>query len=190
MERFLLPTEKQLQNAWTTLDDRNLQIHKVTASTSHHLVSPPSRVGPAAPDAAWEAFYPKGSINPQNPNPGGFGFYLSGPPGFQAGLKTANGVLFGYSAMFDTGWTHLPHSHPREYDYPGVGGDGDSAYGCAGGRKEDRCRCFSLRLMWRFVTVDYIPKNGLGPLTLCTGGGDPARFVLASQNSRKTPRNS
>jgi len=117
MERLLFPTEKQLQNAWTTcseiekpgveilpLDDHKLQVHKVTHSTSHHLVSPPISVGSAAPNVAWEAFYPKGSINPKNSIPGGFGFYLSGPPEFLAGLRTANEVLFSYSVMFDKEW--------------------------------------------------------------------------------------
>ena len=117
MERLLFPTDKQLLNAWTTcskierpgveilpLDDRNLQVHKVTSSTSHHLVSPPSGDGPAVPNTAWEAFYPKGSINFKSAIPGGFGFYLPGPPRFQAGLKTANEVLFSYSVMFDNGW--------------------------------------------------------------------------------------
>ena len=117
MERLLFPTEKRLHNAWTTclkiekhgveilpLDDRKLQVHKVRSSTSHHLVSPPSDDGSAAPNAAWEALYPKGSINPKNSIPGGFGFYLSGPPRFQAGLKTANEVLLSYSVMFDKDW--------------------------------------------------------------------------------------
>jgi hypothetical protein len=35
-----------------------------------------------------------------------------------------------------------------------VGGEEDSSFRCSGGRREDRCRCFSLRLMWRSV-VDY-----------------------------------
>ena len=87
------------------LDDRELQVHKVTASTSHPLVSPPANgAGSSGQNAAWEAFYPKGSINPQNPIPGGFGFYLSGPPEFQASLATANEVLFSYSVMFDEEW--------------------------------------------------------------------------------------
>jgi hypothetical protein len=183
MERHLFPTEKQLQNAWTTsskidkpgveilqLDDHELQVHKVASSTSHRLVSPPNGVGPAALSAAWEAFYPKGSINPKNSIPGGFGFYLSGPSQFQAGLGTANEVLFSYSVMFDNGWDFVkggklpgicecatptyirPHLHERD-SRPAVGGEGESAYGCTGGRKDDRCRCFSLRLMWRFVVV-------------------------------------
>ena len=117
MESLLFPTEKQLQNAWTTcsniekpgveilpLDDQELQVHKVTSSTSHHLVSPPSGVGSTAPTVAWEAFYPKGSINPKNSIPGGFGFYLAGPEGFRARLKPANEVLFSYSVMFDKDW--------------------------------------------------------------------------------------
>ena len=117
MDRLLFPTEKQLQNAWTTcsnvdtpgieilpLDDRKIQVHKVTASTSHHLVSPSGGIGPVSPDTAWEAFYPKGSINPQGSIPGGFGFYLSGPPEFQSGLRTANEVLFSYSVLFHGEW--------------------------------------------------------------------------------------
>jgi hypothetical protein len=117
MKRHLFPTEEKLQHAWTTcskvddpvvekflLDDHTLGAHKVASSTSHHLVFPPSGVGPAAPSAAWEAFYPKGSINPKNSIPGGFGFYLSGPPEFRAGLKTAKEVLFSYSVMFDKEW--------------------------------------------------------------------------------------
>ena len=117
MEHLLFPTKRRLQNAWTTcskidkpgveilpLDDRELQVHKVTSSTSHNLVSPPSDDGSAAPNSAWEAFYPKGSINPKNSIPGGFGFYLVGPPKFQASLKTANEVLFSYSVMFDQDW--------------------------------------------------------------------------------------
>ena len=119
MERLLFPTKKQLQNAWSTcskiekpgvvvlpLDDHELKVHKTTSSTSHHLVPPPgpNRDGLAAPNTAWEAFYPRGSVNPTNSIPGGFGFYLSGPPGFRAGLKTANEVLFSYSVMFDEDW--------------------------------------------------------------------------------------
>jgi hypothetical protein len=119
MEPLLFPTEKQVQNAWSTcssierpgvvvlpLDDHELKVHKVTSSTSHHLVAPPGpdRDGPAVPNVAWEAFYPRGSVNPTNSIPGGFGFYLSGPPGFRAGLKTANEVLFSYSVMFGGDW--------------------------------------------------------------------------------------
>jgi hypothetical protein len=117
MERHLFPTDKQLQSAWTTcskikrsgieissLDDHKLQVHKITPTTSHCLVSPPGDVRPAAPSAACEALYPKGSINPRNSIPGGFGFYLSGPSGFQAGLGTANEVLFSYSVMFEKEW--------------------------------------------------------------------------------------
>ena len=29
------------------------------------------------------------------------------------------------------------------------GGIGDTAYGCSGGRQNDRCKCFDIRLMWR-----------------------------------------
>jgi hypothetical protein len=35
---------------------------------------------------------------------------------------------------------------------PGIfGGVGDLSYRCSGGRKDDRCKCFSLRLMWRYI---------------------------------------
>ena len=47
----------------------------------------------------------------------------------------------------------------HECDCPVVGGEGDSAYECAGGRKDERCRCFSLRLMWRFVIPTSSPKH-------------------------------
>jgi len=212
MDRFLFPTEKHLQNAWTTcsnidkpgieilpLEDRKLQVHKVTASTSHPLVSPPSGIGSASPDVAWEAFYPKGSINPKNAIPGGFGFYLSGPPEFQTGLRTANEVLFSYSVMFDKDWDFVkggklpgicecsPSTSSvfrHEYDRPVVGGEGNSAYECTGGRKEDRCRCFSLRLMWRFVILASLTN----PAELFVGRGDPARSTLICQNTRRTPR--
>ena len=32
-----------------------------------------------------------------------------------------------------------------------VGGVGNLSYGCSGGRKDERCKCFSLRLMWRCI---------------------------------------
>ena len=32
------------------------------------------------------------------------------------------------------------------------GGVGDLAYGCSGGRQDNRMQCFDLRFMWRFVT--------------------------------------
>jgi hypothetical protein len=31
------------------------------------------------------------------------------------------------------------------------GGVGEHAYGCTGGRQQERCKCFNLRLMWRSV---------------------------------------
>lgn len=115
MEHHLFPVETQLQHAWTTcsdindpkvkivlLNDKELHVHNV--SRSHRLVSPPEGGGITAPSVAWEASYPKGSIDPKSKNPGGFGFYLSGPPGFRAGLSTASEVLFSYSVMFEQGW--------------------------------------------------------------------------------------
>ncbi|KAJ7868274.1 polysaccharide lyase family 14 protein, partial [Mycena leptocephala] len=100
------------------------EIQPVTSRTNHPLVVPPA---PAASDAdwpapslAWEAFYPKGSINPSAPIPGGFGFYLSGPPAYRMMLQVT-----------------------------GIGGDGDFSYACTGGRQDNRCKCFNVRPMWR-----------------------------------------
>lgn len=107
----------RLQHAWTTcseikdpkveivpLGDHKLHVHRVDPSTSHRLVSPPGGGGITAPSVAWEAFYPKGSVDPKSKNPGGFGFYLCGPSKFRASLSTADEVLFSYSVMFEQGW--------------------------------------------------------------------------------------
>ena len=37
-----------------------------------------------------------------------------------------------------------------------VGGAGNAAYHCTGGRQTDRDKCFNLRLMWRQVAVPKI----------------------------------
>jgi hypothetical protein len=37
-----------------------------------------------------------------------------------------------------------------------VGGVGELSYGCSGGRKEHRCQCFDLRLMWRLLISHFI----------------------------------
>ncbi|KAF9645933.1 hypothetical protein BDM02DRAFT_3189281 [Thelephora ganbajun] len=195
MERHLFPTEKQLRNAWTTcsetnkpgvevlpLDDHRLQVHKVSPLTSHHLVLPPSGIGSAAPKAVWEAFYPKGSINPKNSIPGGFGFYLSGPPGFQACLRTANEVLFSYSVMFDKEWDFV-----KGGKLPGIfGGEGDSAYGCTGGRKDERYRCFSLRLMWRLVVVITSRKDKEFTYVMNRQGGSGEVYTYMPEFEKNT----
>lgn len=40
---------------------------------------------------------------------------------------------------------------PDFYFWILVGGEGEKAFRCTGGRKDDRCSCFNLRLMWRYV---------------------------------------
>jgi hypothetical protein len=32
-----------------------------------------------------------------------------------------------------------------------VGGIGDLSYRCSGGRQDERCKCFDVRLMWRYI---------------------------------------
>ncbi|KAI0264193.1 hypothetical protein BC834DRAFT_884177 [Gloeopeniophorella convolvens] len=102
---------------------------------------------------AWEALYPKGSINPTGVVKGGFGFYLAGPKAFADAMAAgAREAVVGYEMLFEDGFQWA-----KGGKLPGVyGGIGDSAYSCTGGRKEDRCRCFNLRLMWR--------ANGVGEL--------------------------
>ncbi|KAG6848783.1 hypothetical protein C0991_012502, partial [Blastosporella zonata] len=82
----------------------------VSSRTTHHLVTPPNPIhesdyGQDAPQEAWEAFYPKGSINPNAEIPGGFGFYLTGPSEFAEKLAHgAREVVFGYRMMLQPGW--------------------------------------------------------------------------------------
>ncbi|KAG7091566.1 hypothetical protein E1B28_010591 [Marasmius oreades] len=103
---------------------------------------------PPPPTHAFEAFYPKGSINPSAPIPGGFGFYLTGPNDFVSGQE----VLMSYRVMFQNDWEWV-----KGGKLPGIfGGVGDLAYKCSGGRQENRCKCFDVRLMWR--------QNGTGEL--------------------------
>ncbi|KAF6748692.1 polysaccharide lyase family 14 protein [Ephemerocybe angulata] len=137
------------------LDDKVLGVHKVASKTQHRTVQPP---GPSeqgisdAPKLAWEAFYPEGSINPSAPIPGGFSFYLSGPPEFKARLASATEAVLSYRVMLQDDWEWA-----KGGKLPGpFGGVDDSAYSCSGGRKEQRCRCIGLRPMWR--------SNGVGEL--------------------------
>lgn len=117
VDRSLFPTEKQLHNAWTTctqigrpeveilpLGDHELHAHRASPSPAHPVVTPPRGSGPGAPSVAWEASYPEKSIDPKSSKPGGFGFYLSGPPEFYAGLRTAKEALISYSVMFEKEW--------------------------------------------------------------------------------------
>src|SRR4051812_22816814 len=80
------------------LEDNSIGVHKVWSKTTHPTVIPPlptsSFMNPSSesipsPTTAWEAFYPKGSINPGGAVPGGFGFYLAGPSAFAKALEGA-----------------------------------------------------------------------------------------------------
>jgi hypothetical protein len=77
-----------------TLEDDSLGIHRVQHSLpKHKLVIKAGR-------QSWQAHYPKGSINPKGKIKGGFGFYLSGPDGWQKKLQGAKEVIFGYRVIF------------------------------------------------------------------------------------------
>ncbi|KAG6901269.1 hypothetical protein C0995_014358 [Termitomyces sp. Mi166 len=164
LKYFLLPVDK-FKQAFTTsdyykhypsiqnvpLNDEALGVHKVSSRTTHKLVTPPpslheSTHGHGAPEIAWEAFYPKGSINPASESPGGFGFHLSGPKEFAVALAHgATEAVFGYRMMLQPDWEWV-----KGGKLPGVfGGIGDLSYSCTGGRQENRCQCFNLRPMWR-----------------------------------------
>jgi hypothetical protein len=85
------------------LADSSVGVHKSSSRLTHNLVTPPTR-GDHSPRVAWEAFFPEGSINPSATIPGGFGFYLKGPPEFAARLESATEALFSYRVMFEDGW--------------------------------------------------------------------------------------
>ncbi|KAG8903743.1 hypothetical protein FRB99_002834 [Tulasnella sp. 403] len=126
------------------LADKPLGVTKVSSGTTHDIIDDVPRGLPGT--KAWKAVYPEGSINPGNSPRGGFGFYLAGPGESICDLSCATDVLFSYAVYFEP-----------EFDFnlggklPGLygGATPDIAYGCSGGRKQDRDRCFSLRLMWR-----------------------------------------
>lgn len=125
----LLPVgSRPLQSAFSTnslipnvllipLDDDLLGVHKASSKTpARKLVAPPPPSVACEPGdlplpvSAWEAFYPAGSINPNNDIPGGFGLYLSGPPEFRAmlhGLSETSGTkeaIFSYRMMLQHDW--------------------------------------------------------------------------------------
>ncbi|KAJ6624152.1 hypothetical protein B0H10DRAFT_2174541 [Mycena sp. CBHHK59/15] len=149
------------------LGDKELGVHKVTSRTKHLLVAPPPPASVAstsgnaswpAPSLAWEAFYPRGSLNPSAPIPGGFGFYLSGPAAFASRLEVgATHALISYRMMLQSDWEWV-----KGGKLPGIfGGEGDFSYACTGGRQDNRCKCFNIRPMWRSKGVGelytYLP---------------------------------
>ncbi|KAJ7133559.1 hypothetical protein C8R44DRAFT_772670, partial [Mycena epipterygia] len=109
----------------------------------------------STPAISWEAFYPKGSINPSAPLPGGFGFYLSGPSAFASKLESgATHVILSYRMMLQSDWEWVKAENSLEYVF---GGEGDFSYACTGGRQDNRCKC----LMFGRCGGAY---NGLGEL--------------------------
>ncbi|KAG8922221.1 hypothetical protein FRC02_012068 [Tulasnella sp. 418] len=123
------------------LSDSALNVAKQTPGLSHNKVD---TICTTPGTDAWEAVYPEGSINPKGVIKGGFGFYLSGPKSFSC--EDAHELIFSYGVYFEPGFDFnkggkLPGLYGGET--PGL------AYGCSGGRKQDRGQCFSLRLMWR-----------------------------------------
>ncbi len=83
-----------------SLKDKSLGVHKVFTKTTHRVVTPPSETC-----SAWEAFYPRGSINPKGETAGGFGFYLSGPPSFLGdACDIKRDVVMSYHVKFQDHW--------------------------------------------------------------------------------------
>ncbi|KAL5534897.1 hypothetical protein ACEPAF_2987 [Sanghuangporus sanghuang] len=121
------------------LSDKALNVIKVQSGMTHNVVQQNGKT-------AWEAVYPAGSWNPSNQPLGGFGFYLGGSDDFyNAILNGAQEVVLGYSVMFENGF-----EFNKGGKLPGAfGGNGDSAFGCSGGRQDGRSQCFDARLMWR-----------------------------------------
>ncbi|KAH7883456.1 polysaccharide lyase family 14 protein [Phlebopus sp. FC_14] len=136
------------------LNDSVLGIHKNTGTLKHDVVFPPPPIRPSPhpePQQAWEARYPRGSCSPKTEIPGGLGFYLAGPTDISKALEGgAQEAVFSYRMMLDKEWEWV-----KGGKLPGMyGGVGQLAYRCSGGRQDDRCKCFNVRLMWR--------SNGLG----------------------------
>lgn len=111
----------QVELVHLPLEDSALGVHKVSKGTSHKLVRLPVaqyvnseqlEERKEEQDGVWEAFFPKGSINPGNKTapPGGFGFYLSGGDAFTKALKESVNkgevvdVIMGYEVFFEEGW--------------------------------------------------------------------------------------
>ncbi|GBE80913.1 hypothetical protein SCP_0306350 [Sparassis crispa] len=90
------------------LSDSALGVHKVSSGTTHTLVRPPVPPSTDSDEHTWDALFPAGSVNPGNKSapPGGFGFYVHGPPEFARALReeAPREVLMSYAVMFEDGW--------------------------------------------------------------------------------------
>lgn len=111
------------------LDDKELNVIKVTANLTHNVVE-------QAGKSAWEAIYPAGSYKPSANPRGGFGFYLGGTDEFKAMTDGgADEVIVGYSVLFPDGFNFVK-----------------------GGKLPGACECIFRRAFISFVThrVDFI----------------------------------
>ncbi|KAG9035943.1 hypothetical protein FRB95_010151 [Tulasnella sp. JGI-2019a] len=130
---------------YVPLSDAALNVTKASAGTSHEIVDNLPLTSPGT--QAWRAIFPEGSINPANKiaPKGGFGFYMGGPSA-NLSFENATEILLSYAVYFEPGFEFV-----RGGKLPGPygGSTPEIAYGCSGGRKEDRDQAFSLRLMWR-----------------------------------------
>ncbi|KZV82074.1 hypothetical protein EXIGLDRAFT_627580 [Exidia glandulosa HHB12029] len=132
------------------LDDKALRVSRVASGFSRKIVTCPA--GTPGPQA-WEAIYPKDSYKPSASPRGGFSFYLAGPPASDSTtdfsfFAAAREVLFSYAVKFEHGFLF---NKGGKLPGPYGGADEEVACRCSGGRQEDRDRCFSLRLMWRYT---------------------------------------
>ncbi|KAF8578466.1 polysaccharide lyase family 14 protein [Ramaria rubella] len=123
------------------LSDSELGVHRVSSGTTHEVSTLSDGVS-----KAWVAVYRKGSYKPSGEIKGGFGFYVKGPEGeWRNKLPDSSEIVVAYAVRFQEDFDFI-----KGGKLPGIfGGEGDKAFKCTGGRKEDRCSCFDLRLMWR-----------------------------------------
>ena len=117
MDGSLFPESHLYDSAWTTsplvtrpdvafvdLSNDALGVHRIDRRRSPFEVVPAPKSSAGALHKAWQAYFPRGSINPKGEIPGGLGFYLSGPKRFRERLPDAKEVIFGYSVMFENDW--------------------------------------------------------------------------------------
>lgn len=122
------------------LDDGHLGVHHISVGTTH------KRFQLADGTRVWEAFYVNGSYTPSGPIRGGFGLYLGGPKGkWKQFVDQHSQITMSYAVYFEEGFDFV-----KGGKLPGLfGGEGSKALKCSGGRQDERCSCFNLRLMWR-----------------------------------------